>query len=95
MSNRLKAIGTELSDGRIPEQLNFIKEFGENLKNNPEEYNRLRSEIISAKNYEERLAILQDFSTTEESIRRLVPTRDGVNEVGDLVITIIITATYL
>ncbi len=93
MSERLKVIGTELSEGKIPEQLQFMREFGEHLKNNPQEYKELRHAITSAKSDEEKFDVLRDFSLSEPSIRRLIPEENDPHAIGVVTATIIITIT--
>lgn len=92
MSEKINEIAKQLSEGKIPETLDYMRSLGESLKNNPEKYVKLRAALISAKEDKEKFDLLRGFAISDDEIRRIVPV-DGTNALHTVIVTTIIITT--
>tara|TARA_B110000881_G_C18293764_1_gene373516 strand:+ start:182 stop:502 length:321 start_codon:yes stop_codon:yes gene_type:complete len=90
MSEKSEKAAKQLSEGKIPENLKFMRDLGEALKNNPKKYEELRNALITSKDDKEKFDLLRGFAISDDEIRRIVPI-NGEN--GLLWTTIIIITT--
>lgn len=93
MSDKLNAIGAELEKGLIPQELSYIKEFGKQLKLNPQKYKDLRETLSRCGNDTDRLYVLKGFAVSEDAIRKLIPQGNDPYALGTVTITITIITT--
>jgi len=93
MSETIKKTASSLEEGKIPDQLSFLKNFGKELRENPKKYQELRKAVLEADTDNEKIAIMKGFAISEEGLRKLVPTELNQPMIGTITITITITIT--
>lgn len=92
MSEKIENVGKQLSEGKIPEKLKFMRSLGESLKNNPKKYEELREALKKAKEDKEKFDLLRGFAISDDDIRRIIPV-DGTEALGTVIVTTIIITT--